>query len=120
MALFLLYAVVYNRDMKYKFYVYCPDNKNVINRIINAASTYGAGVYGNYSQVAYITHGDGNWKTEKGARPVEGKVGTITKSRVARVEMTCDAGRAKQIERVIKAVHPWEQVDVEFVRIEGL
>lgn len=106
--------------MKYKFFVYCPDKEKIINSIIKAASKYGAGVYGNYSHVAYITHGNGNWKTEKGAQPYEGKVGMITCSPVAKIEMTCPATNAKQIEEAIKAVHPWEQVDIEFVRIEEL
>lgn len=106
--------------MKYKFFLYCPDDKKVINDIIKAAATYGAGEYGNYSQVAYITHGEGNWKTEKGARPFEGKIGEVTRSKVAKIEMTCLAKKAKQIEKVIKKFHPWERVDIEFVRIEEL
>lgn len=106
--------------MKYKFYVYCPDDKLVINRIIKAASKHSAGVYGNYSHVAYITHGEGNWKTEKGASPFEGTVGEITRSPVAKIEMTCLAKHANEIDKAIKDVHPWEQVDIEFVRIEEL
>lgn len=104
----------------YKFFVYCPDEKEFINRVIKAAAKYGAGVYGSYSHVAYITHGEGNWKTEKGARPIEGKVGTTTRSPVAKIEMICAATNAMQIVKAIKAVHPWEQVDIEFVRIEEL
>lgn len=55
--------------MKLKFYVYCPDDEKVITAIIDAAAKEGAGVYGNYSQVAFITKGRGNWKSEKGAKP---------------------------------------------------
>ncbi len=106
--------------MKYKFYVYCPDDKEVIERIIKAASKHSAGVYGHYSHVAYITYGEGNWKTEQGARPFEGTIGEITRSPVAKIEMTCLAQKAKLIEKSIKAVHPWEQVDIEFVRIEEM
>lgn len=29
--------------MKYKFFVYCPDDKEIIDRIIKTASKYGAG-----------------------------------------------------------------------------
>ncbi len=106
--------------MKYKFFVYCPDDEKIINQIIQAASELGSGIYGNYSQVAYITHGEGNWKTEKGAQPFEGTVGEVTRSLVVRVEMTCLAEKAKLIEQAIKTVHPWEQVDVEFIRIEDI
>ncbi len=116
----MLFTIVYNKPMKYKFYVYCPDNKEIVDRIIKTASANGAGVYGNYSHVAYITHGEGNWKTEKGARPFEGAVGELTRSPVARIEMTCLAKHTKQIDKAIKDVHPWEQVDIEFVRIEEM
>ena len=106
--------------MKFKFFVYCPDDKKVIHDIIEAASNLGAGVYGNYSHVAFITRGDGNWKTEKGAQPYEGKVGEVTISPVARIEMTCLAEKSKLIKKAIKSVHPWEQVDIEFVRLEDI
>lgn len=106
--------------MKYKFFVYCPDEEKIIKNIIEAASRYGAGIYGNYSKVAFITHGSGNWKSEEGAHPVEGKVGEITRSPVAKIEMSCLSQKAKQIEKAIKEVHPWEQVDIEFIRIEEL
>lgn len=104
--------------MLMKFFVYCPDNKSVINAIIKTASSHGAGTYGNYTQVAFITHGEGNWKTEKGARPIEGKVGSVTRSNVAKIEMTCDTRLTKKIVTAIKAIHPWEQVDIEFVTIK--
>ena len=104
--------------MKYKFNVYCPDEKQTIDKIIKAASKFEAGVYGNYSQVAFITHGDGNWKSEKGANPRQGTIGKITRAPVVKIEMTCLAEKAKLIEKAIKTVHPWEQVDIEFVKID--
>ncbi|PIP32662.1 hypothetical protein COV53_02335 [Candidatus Gottesmanbacteria bacterium CG11_big_fil_rev_8_21_14_0_20_37_11] len=106
--------------MKLKFFVYCSDEEKIIKDIIIAASAHGAGIYGNYSQVAFITHGEGNWKSEKGAQPFQGIVGEVTKAPVARIEMTCLSKNAKQIERAIKQIHPWEQVDIEFFRIEEI
>lgn len=106
--------------MKLKFFVYCPDEKQIINKIISVASKCGAGIYGNYSQVAHITHGEGNWKSEEGARPKQGKVGLVSRLSVAKIEMTCPSENAQQIEKAIKNVHPWERVDIEFIRIEEL
>lgn len=106
--------------MKLKFYVYCPQNKKVINDIIEVASKLGAGTYGNYSQVAFFTKGTGNWKTESGANPFLGKVGKVTRAPVVRIEMTCQKESAKDIEKAIKKVHPWEQVDIEFVPLENI
>ncbi|OGG02778.1 hypothetical protein A2W14_06650 [Candidatus Gottesmanbacteria bacterium RBG_16_37_8] len=104
--------------MKFKFFVYCPDDKKLINQIIKVASAYGAGFYGNYSHVAFITHGEGNWKSEKGAQPHLGKVGQETHAPVAKIEMTCPAEKIKQIVKAIKKIHPWEQVDIEFIQLE--
>ena len=106
--------------MKYKFFVYCPDNKKVINDIIKAASDEGAGVYGNYSRCAFITHGEGTWRSDPGAHPYEGTVGEITTSKNAKITMSCDAKVAKQIEQAIRNIHPWEQVDLEFIRLEEI
>ena len=96
------------------------DEKEIINKIINVASKEGAGVYGNYSQVVFITHGVGNWKSEKGANPLQGRLGKVTRAPVAKIEMTCPRKLAEQIEVAIKHVHPWEQVDIEFVKIEEI
>lgn len=104
--------------MKYLFYIYCPDEPKIIDLIIETASKLGAGVYGNYSQSAFITHGDGTWKSEKGAHPYEGAVGEVTRSRVARISMSCNSADAKRIDQAIKRIHPWEQVDLEFIRLE--
>lgn len=114
----LNFFVVYNDFMKYKFFVYCPDDEKLIRRLIKSAAQCGAGIYGNYSQVAFITHGEGNWRTEKGAHPFEGKIGEVTRARVARIEMTCSSNAAELIKKTIKKIHPWEQVDIEFIRIE--
>lgn len=106
--------------MRYKFFVYCPDDEATISNIIQVASECGAGIYGHYSQVAHITHGQGHWKSDEGAHPVQGKVGEITQLPVAKIEMMCPATKAKQVELAIKKVHPWERVDIEFIRIEDL
>ena len=106
--------------MKLKFYVYCPDDEEVLKQIIQVASVLGAGVYGKYSQVAFLTHGEGNWESEKGANPFQGTVGQITRAPVVRIEMTCEKKKANKISEAIKEVHPWEEVDIEFVPLVEL
>ena len=116
----MISQLIYTIAMKYLFFVYCPDDKKVIDDIILAASNLGAGVYGNYSQCAFITHGEGTWKSEYGAHPVEGKVGEVTRTSVAKIAMSCDRYKAKEIEQAIQKIHPWEQVDIEFIEIKSL
>jgi hypothetical protein len=109
----------YRKDMrkKWKFYVYCPDDPAIINHIIDEASALGAGVYGNYSHSTFITRGKGNWKSEIGAHPYEGNVGEVTRTDVAKIEMTCLRKDIQKIAQAIKKVHPWEQVDIDFFQI---
>ena len=106
--------------MKYKFFVYCPYNEKLINKIIDAASDTGAGILGNYSHNAYIVKGLGNWKSEIGSHPTIGKVGQITRIEEARIEMDCPAKLAKQVEKAIRKVHPYEEPDIFFVKIEEI
>jgi hypothetical protein len=101
-----------------KFWVYCPADNEVIYSIIKSASSAGAGVYGNYSQVAFITHGEGNWRSEIGSNPKQGKIGEVTRAKVAKIEMPCQSKDAKRIAKAIKKVHPWEQVDIEFIQLQ--
>lgn len=106
--------------MKLKFFVYCPDSKKIISAVISAAALKGAGVYGHYSHVAFMTHGTGHWRTEQGAKPYEGKVGKITRSPVVRLEMTCEEKDMAEIAKAVKKVHPWEQVDIECVALKKI
>ena len=101
-----------------KFMVYCPDDEKVISAIIKAASSAGAGWYGRYSQVAFVTHGEGNWKSETGTHPVHGKVGEITRMKSVKIEMPVPSEKAKKVALAIRKVHPWEQVDIEFIQVE--
>jgi len=103
--------------MLYKLYVYCPTDDVLIQNIIHAAAERGAGTYGSYSHVAFVTEGNGYWRSGTGAKPVHGRVGTDTKAGVVRIEMICDAKDSAGIAEAIKAMHPWEQVDVEFVEV---
>lgn len=104
--------------MKLKFIVYSPDDKKIVNAIIDAASEAGAGWFGDYSRVAFVTHGEGSWKPEAGADPVDGKVGEVTRKKTAKIEMPVPSEKASAVAKAIRSVHPWEQVDTEFIRVE--
>lgn len=100
-----------------KFFVFCPNDDTLIQAIINAASKHGAGIYGNYSHNAFITRGNGQWKSEIGSHPYEGTVGELTQTTVAKVEMMCPKNKAKVIDSEIKKIHPWEQVDIDYIEL---
>lgn len=106
--------------MKLKFFIFCPDDEQVINNIINAAAEAGAGVIGHYSHNAFIIKGQGNWKPEAGSNPTIGKVGEITRANEVKIEMECPEEKAIAVSEAIKNVHPYEKVKVDFIRLEDV
>jgi len=104
--------------MKYQLFVFCPDEEKVINAIIEAASNAGAGIVGNYTHCAFVTEGKSQWKSEPGTHPTEGKVGELTKVIGAKIEMPCSADKCAAVEKAIRAVHPYEEPDIQFIKIE--
>lgn len=104
--------------MKLKFFVFCPDDEKVINEVINAASEAGAGQIEGYTHCAFIIKGQGNWKSPIGSNPTIGKAGEMTRASEVKIEMECPAEKAKAVSEAIKKVHPYEKVEVDFVRLE--
>jgi hypothetical protein len=101
----------------YKLFVFAPDKAEAINSIIEAASKAGAGIIGNYSCCAFITKGEGNWKSEKGAHPTIGEVGKMSREPEVRIEMICPKEKAREVKQAIKAIHPYEEPEIDFVEL---
>lgn len=106
--------------MKLKFFVFCPDDEKIISDIINAASAVGAGQIEGYTHCAFITKGQGNWKSPVGSNPTIGKAGEITRADEVKIEMECPEEKALAVSEAIKKVHPYEKVKVDFVRLEDI
>jgi len=106
--------------MKLKFFIYCPDDEKIISDIIAAATGAGAGVIGNYSHCAFITKGQGNWKPEVGSNPTVGKIGETIRVNEVKIEMECPEEKAKEVSEAIKKVHPYNEVKVDFIRLEDI
>lgn len=100
-----------------KLFVFSPDDDQVISSIINAATSKGAGVIGNYSACAFITKGMGNWKSEEGAHPTIGEVGKMSREPEVRIEMLCPNEKASTVKKAIKSVHPYEEPEIDFVEL---
>ena len=106
--------------MKLKFFVFCPNDKEIINKVIVAATSAGAGKIGNYSECAFITQGRGHWKSEDGANPHIGKVGEVSEIDEVKIEMECMDDQASGVVEAIKRVHPYESVVIDFVEIKEI
>lgn len=92
----------------------------MIKKIIDAATKAGAGIIGNYSQCAFIQKGQGNWKSEKGSTPYIGRVGKVSRVNEVKIEMECPIKSAKRVKDAIRKVHPYEEVVIEFLRLENI
>jgi hypothetical protein len=106
--------------MKLKFFVFCPDDKEIVNKVIMAATLAGAGKIGNYSECAFITRGRGHWKSEEGAHPTIGKVGEVSEIDEVKIEMECPMEQARVVVDAIKKVHPYESVVIDFVELRNI
>lgn len=106
--------------MSYKLYVFCPDNDETIGKVIESASNAGAGIIGNYSQCAFITQGFGNWKSEEGSNPTVGEVGKVSREPEVRIEMICPDEKAVVVRDAIKNAHPYEEPEIDFVKLEEI
>lgn len=103
--------------MIYKVYIYAPDDDELTATIINAAVSAGAGQIGNYANCAFVAKGWGQWKAGADATPYHGEVGKISRMDEVRIEMRCPAECASAVKQAIIAVHPFEEVNVEFIEL---
>ncbi len=106
--------------MKYKFYVFVPDDEDLINLVIEAASGAGAGIMGKYTQCAFTQKGQGRWKSDLNAKPFIGKPGEVTRANEVKIEMECPKEKAKLVKEAITKVHPYEEVVIDFVKLEDI
>lgn len=104
--------------MTYKLHIFCHDDPEVIERIIDAASKAGAGIMGNYTHCATVFKGEGQWYSLPNAHPNIGTPGTLSKEREVKIEMHCPKNKAKAVLAAIKRVHPYEEPAIEFIRME--
>jgi len=69
----------------------------------------GAGSIGNYSECSYELAGQGSFFGNESARPAVGQRGTLEFAAETRLEMRCPAPALKDLARVIRAHHPYEE-----------
>ncbi len=109
-----------HHERKYCFYIYCPDNKRVIKKIIDAASHAGAGQYRQYLKVAFIGSLQGNWYSQPTAQPLQGIPGKETREPSAVIIITCPNNTQikQKVCEAILAVHPWQEPVVHILPVE--
>lgn len=83
--------------------------------VIDAASSAGAGVIGNYSRCAVKSLVTGTFLGGEGSSPVVGERGQIETVEEIRVEMVLDAARKGLIDKAVRSAHPYEEPAIDYL-----
>lgn len=94
-----------------KIVVFVPEEN--AGDIRNALGKAGAGKIGEYTYCSYSIKGVGRFKPSDDANPHIGKAGQIAEVNEERIEVACEKEQAQDILKVIKNVHPYEEVVVD-------
>ncbi len=91
-----------------KLVVFVPEeNADEVRRALGEA---GAGKIGEYSFCSYSIKGVGRFKPSDGANPHIGSAGKLEEVNEERIEVACEKSQVSEIIKVIKDVHPYEEV----------
>jgi hypothetical protein len=83
--------------------------------IRNALGGAGAGVIGEYSYCSFTVTGIGRFVPSKNANPHIGKAHILEEVDEERIEVVCDRTKAKEAIRLMKEVHPYDEVAFDIV-----
>lgn len=94
-----------------KLVVFVPEeNADVVRQALGEA---GAGKIGEYSFCSYSLKGVGRFKPSDNANPHIGSAGKMEEVNEERIEVACEKDQAADIIKVIKDVHPYEEVVID-------
>ncbi len=91
-----------------KLVVFVPEKD--ADEVRNALGEAGAGKIGNYNFCSFSVKGTGRFRPNKDASPHIGKPGQLEEVNEERIEVACEKSQVKEIIKVIKNVHPYEEV----------
>lgn len=94
-----------------KLVVFVPEEN--ADEVRNALGEAGAGKIGEYSFCSYSLQGVGRFKPSDNANPHIGSAGKLEAVDEERIEVACEKEQASQIIKVIKDVHPYEEVVID-------
>ena len=102
--------------MMYKLNFFVPTADK--EKVKEALFKIGVGKYANYECCSFETLGHGQFKPINGANPYIGELDKLEIVEEYKVEMICEDSLIKEAVRVLKEVHPYEEVAYEVFRME--
>ena len=94
-----------------KLVVFVPEEN--ADEVREALGRAGAGQIGEYSFCSYSIKGVGRFKPSENANPHIGSAGELEAVDEERIEVACEKEQAGDIIKVIKDVHPYEEVVID-------
>ncbi len=94
-----------------KIVVFVPEEN--ADEVRDALGEAGAGKIGEYTFCSYSIKGVGRFKPSKKANPHIGSAGKLESVDEERIEVACAKDQAAEIIKVIKKVHPYEEVVID-------
>ncbi|CAN5653371.1 Nif3-like dinuclear metal center hexameric protein [soil metagenome] len=98
-----------------KLVVFTPDES--VEAILDAASTAGAGVVGDYRRCAFVSEGEGRFDAPSPSKPAVGEPGKRNLERESRIEMVFPSNLQQSVEKAVRAAHPYEEPALDFVKL---
>lgn len=79
----------------------------------------GCGHIGNYDACSYNVHGEGTFRAAEGTHPFCGQIGELHTEPEIRIETVLPAYLKRNVEKVLKAVHPYEEPAYDFFALQN-
>ncbi len=113
-----MFSSNYMNSKNVKLVVFVPETHTDIVR--EAMGKAGAGKIGNYTYCSFSTKGFGRFKPENEAKPHIGQIGVLEKVSEERIETVCSREKLNGVIKVIKEVHPYEEVAFDVYPLENI
>lgn len=94
-----------------KIQVFVPELHEEILR--NAISRAGGGRIGNYDNCFFVSKGFGYFRPLAGSNPTIGTINKIKKVQEVKIEFMCSKDIIKDVIKVIKDNHPYEEAPID-------
>lgn len=94
-----------------KIVVFVPEEK--ADDVRKALGEAGAGQIGEYSFCSFSLKGVARFKPGQNADPHIGSSGKLEEVNEERIEVACEKNQANEIIKVIRAVHPYEEIVID-------
>lgn len=86
-----------------------------VEEVRNAVCSAGAGIIGNYSFCTYSVKGVGTFNPNENANPYIGMNNNLEYVKEEKLEFICDITKVKQVVKVLRQVHPYEEPAIDIV-----